>query len=319
MISIPFCNETRETNFLMEKIEKQKVNFIQHLLAVSQRFDEDERLSALHISLYYALFQNWNLSKFRNPISICREEVMQASKIGSANTYTKCLKELDSWHYLKYMPSFNPHKGSKIYMYTFNKTTNNGIHISTYKGTNKAAAKTKEKAVIPSTNYSNSLNNSNSLNEHKQIQHTHRKIKSNENSKSDSNSEREKKETQGDYAAAGNSPKKRLQTKSKKKEKLVAEISNPRPPRPLLQEIQNYFHQNNYPSVEAFKFYNHYESNGWLVGGKTPMQNWEASAANWILNANKFNDGKTNRANNKANASAGKLHTDNNKDYSEPL
>ena len=37
--------------------------------------------------------------------------------------------------------------------------------------------------------------------------------------------------------------------------------------------------------TEAQKFFNYYESNGWLVG-KNPMQNWKASAINWMNSAN---------------------------------
>jgi uncharacterized protein YdaU (DUF1376 family) len=37
--------------------------------------------------------------------------------------------------------------------------------------------------------------------------------------------------------------------------------------------------------MEAQKFFNYYESNGWRVG-KNPMRNWKASASNWMNNAN---------------------------------
>jgi len=154
-----------------------QVNYIRHLLSISEKFIDDERLSPLHISLYYALFQNWNAAKFLNPISICREEVMQASKIGSANTYTKCLKELDKWEYLKYAPSYNPQQGSKIYLYTFNKTSDNATDISVNKtsdkGTGKATEQAPVKVVIPSIN---SLNNTNKSNNTKENEHTPTKI-----------------------------------------------------------------------------------------------------------------------------------------------
>jgi len=32
---------------------------------------------------------------------------------------------------------------------------------------------------------------------------------------------------------------------------------------------------------EAEKFFHHYESNGWLLGGKVPMRNWKASCRSW--------------------------------------
>ena len=36
--------------------------------------------------------------------------------------------------------------------------------------------------------------------------------------------------------------------------------------------------------VEAEKFMNHYTSNGWLIGGKSPMKDWKASVRNWLIN-----------------------------------
>jgi uncharacterized protein YdaU (DUF1376 family) len=45
--------------------------------------------------------------------------------------------------------------------------------------------------------------------------------------------------------------------------------------------------------IEAEKFYNYYESNGWRVG-KNPMKNWKAAANNWITNSNTYAKGTTN-------------------------
>jgi hypothetical protein len=45
--------------------------------------------------------------------------------------------------------------------------------------------------------------------------------------------------------------------------------------------------------IEAEKFYNYYESNGWKVG-KNPMKNWKAAANNWITNSNTYAKGTTN-------------------------
>ena len=57
---------------------------------------------------------------------------------------------------------------------------------------------------------------------------------------------------------------------------------------PNLNKIKTYFLENNFPEQEAQKFYNYFSSVGWLVGGKTPMINWQAAAQNWIINAPKF-------------------------------
>ncbi|TCN61643.1 hypothetical protein CLV25_12526, partial [Acetobacteroides hydrogenigenes] len=36
------------------------------------------------------------------------------------------------------------------------------------------------------------------------------------------------------------------------------------------------------------KFFNHFQSNGWRVGGKTPMRDWMAAASNWMINSANF-------------------------------
>ena len=58
---------------------------------------------------------------------------------------------------------------------------------------------------------------------------------------------------------------------------------------PHISEIKMYFAEKDAPLEEAEKFFNHYESNGWLVGGKSKMKNWQAAARNWLLNSKKFN------------------------------
>lgn len=105
-------------------MEKQ-INYIKHLNTWFDRIQSDDRLNPTHVSLYLALFQSWNLNRFINPISIARSEIMHLSKIGSANTYTKCIKDLHHWQYIEYMPSRNPMKGSKINMYTFDNSSDN--------------------------------------------------------------------------------------------------------------------------------------------------------------------------------------------------
>ena len=94
------------------------------------------------------------------------------------------------------------------------------------------------------------------------------------------------------------------------------ELSGVRPVRPHLSNVLTYFSQNNYPSIEAQKFFNHYQSNGWLVAGKTPMQNWQSSANKWMINTSNFqiaqkaNDGNHEQRN---------IDTTPGKNYSQPL
>lgn len=49
--------------------------------------------------------------------------------------------------------------------------------------------------------------------------------------------------------------------------------------KPTIQEIKNYCKQRN-NQVDADKFFDFYESKGWLVG-KSPMKSWEAAVRNW--------------------------------------
>lgn len=280
-------------------------NYILHLNNSFKCFTEDSKITPFHVSLYMALFHKWNNAKFRNPISVARDDLMFLSKIGSANTYTKCLKELDEWGYIKYIPSHSYHIGSKIYMYTFNttknttttKTNNNAIDVSPFNTTTKTSAKD----VRPYKNIINSLNNTNnlnSINDNEQYQKNNSNNFSDDNSKSNSKSEQGKKEK---------SPA--------KKEKDLSTTAQSRPIRPVLENVKNYFETKSWPTKEADKFYNHYESNGWLVGGKTPMANWMASAENWMINSVKFaNDKKTGNAN-----KPGGLTASTDKNYSEPL
>ena len=57
---------------------------------------------------------------------------------------------------------------------------------------------------------------------------------------------------------------------------------------PTIEKIREYFLEQNSNEVEAQKFFNHFQSNGWMVGGKAPMKDWHAAAGNWILNIPKF-------------------------------
>ena len=97
---------------------KQDVNYIKHQKAVFEKMAEDD-LSPLHISMYNALFYIWNDSMFDSELNIHRNEIMNFSKIKNVTTYTNTLRDLERLGYLKYMPSHNPLKCSKVTMYTF--------------------------------------------------------------------------------------------------------------------------------------------------------------------------------------------------------
>jgi len=275
------------------------MNYIKHLTGFFEKVAIDKTLNPTHVSLYIALFQFWNCNRFKNPISINRDEVMRISKISSKATYHKCLKNLHSLGYINYEPSYNPFKGSHVILFNFSedlkplpkserKPKNEPlIELVSEQALNKSCTSSEtstEQAVVPSINY---INNTNILNE-----------------KNVSNLEKHSKIFEEiNNVDLKNENLKEEKSSVKKEEKL----------QPIIEEVKTYFQENNFPEQEAQKFFNYFKSVGWLVGGKTPMVDWQAAAQNWMINAPKFisNAEQPNRAK--------QLNTTTDKDYSEPL
>ena len=84
---------------------------------------------------------------------------------------------------------------------------------------------------------------------------------------------------------------------------------------PKLEEVKKYFSSQNTEEIEGERFFNHFQSNGWLVGGKSKMYNWQAAANNWILNLQSFKPVQIAFS----NPVPGNLKTSNQKQYDEPL
>ena len=244
-----------------------QVNYIKHLESIHSAFVEDSRITPFHVSLYMALFHQWNSAMFPEQLSIARSEIMRYAKLGSVNTYTKCLKELHAFNYLNYVPSKNPYVGSLINMYRFDNSSSNSSDHSTCLKTDNSCDNTNETVVRP---YINSINNKKQLNI-TNIDEADSKIE---------------------------------QQQNLKKIKFLP---------PSLEEVILFFKEKNKTDLEAEKFFNHFESNGWLVGGKSKMKNWQAAARNWILNSEKFANSS------KGPPKPGHLNVNQNKDYSIPL
>ena len=254
------------------------MNYIRHLTSFYDRIQEDNRLNPTHISLYLALFQFWNLNHFQNPISISRNEMMRLSKISAFGTYHKCIKDLQEFGYIEYLPSFNPYKGSLVNLYNFENSEVQNLNRNNIKkqttseqALNQHHIKNEtgiRQALIPSINNTNILNNK------------HRESKKNISEKID----------EIDFEVS--EKEKLCQKKSTESKQVITpyplERAGVRIP-PEFYEVQLYFEEKDSTKLEAEKFYNHYESNGWLVGGKSKMKNWQAGARNWLLNSKKFN------------------------------
>lgn len=287
------------------------MNYIKHLTGFFERVVKDKTLNPTHISLYVALFQFWNFNRFKNPISISRDEVMRISKISSKATYHKCLKNLHSLGYIDYQPSFNPFKGSQVFMLNFSEDlkpvskqtkTKNELFFEPpdEQALNKSCTgdeTSSEQALVPSINYINNTNISNDLNLGEQTQKVIAK-----------NEAISQKENQN---LKNVDEEKERKSSAKKKEKI--NVTSSVVEKPTIQEVEIYFQEQNYPELEAQKFFNYFSSNGWLVGGKTKMKDWQAAARNWMLNTQKFN------RYGESEDRAKHLNTTTGKDYSEPL
>ena len=112
------------------------MNYIRHMTGFFIRLSEDQRMTPLHISLYMALFQIWNLNRFQNPFTIARDQMMQLSRIGSVNTYARCIRQLQEWGYIRYVPTSNMYVGSHVTCISFDTARNIGTDTARDTGRN---------------------------------------------------------------------------------------------------------------------------------------------------------------------------------------
>jgi hypothetical protein len=278
------------------------MNYIKHLTGFFEKVSTDFDLNPTHISLYMAIFQLWNQNRFQNPIGISRDELMRISKIASYATYHKCIRELDERNFVKYKPSYNPFKGSTLEVINLDFYTKpiQKKEIKKLK-TQQKIKQVNEQAVVQvdeqyieqvlnkhctSTELLPYINNTNGLNI------VNGQVQINKENKDDFLLENEQ------------------DTKKKLREKKGTEVGEKIPP--VWEEVLPFFKEKNNSEIEAQKFYNHFQSNGWLVGGKSKMKDWKAAARNWMLNSNKFQP-KSNLP------QPNHLQISNNKNYAEPL
>jgi hypothetical protein len=232
-----------------------------------------------------AIFQYWNAERFQNPVSVSRQELMRISKISAKATYHKCIKDLHNFGYIKYIPSYNPFKGSLVYLFKFQ--TSSELVLDRHRTKIETSI---EQALVPYIN--NNINNINKT-----------------------NIERENTQPKNDIVLKVSKNKVKVvevngetipQQPNAKKRISKADFSPPD-----IDSIQTFFLEKKSSEIEANKFFNYFQSNGWKVGGKTPMQDWKAAARNWMLNAPTFTKS--------LKPVPGQLNTSDTKNYAEPL
>jgi len=251
------------------------MNYIRHLNAFFSFINTDTRLSASHVSLYMALFQYWNFNRFQNPFPIYRDNMMRQSKIGSKNTYHKCIKELHEAKYIYYHPSpskFLPVKVSlarldiqeePVSRYRqldlFNEEKS--ISVCPNNGTDSVpilTATSTDFDTVPVPKMGHNI-------KHKHFNKTE--------SKPPSQKIFDKNEKISEEINRLGGVPNSVHTKQSV----------------TLTEVEDFFKSSNYPITEANKFFNHYKAIGWKIKGITPIEDWKALAEKWMLNAKQWN------------------------------
>ena len=303
------------------------MNYIKHLTGFFNKINNENAINPTHISLYLALFQCWNVNRFKNPTGISREEIMKASKINSKATYHKCMKELEALGFMEYLPTYNPHSCSNVIMVNFsdelknrpkfepltssknkpvqNLTSSKNEQVgeqayddSALKNNNLKPKKNPKQPIEPVQNTTRLKNEQDIEQVNEQVY-----IDNNKTYTNTINKDIEAKSKNSNTAPEENQEKK---TGAKKEEANTNGIT------PSVEMVLDYFAFKESSETEANKFFNYYSSIGWLVGGKTKMKDWKASARNWIMNQNKFQP--------KSNSpQPNHLQTSNYKNYAEPL
>lgn len=282
------------------------MNYIKHLTGFFIRIASEETIYPTHISLYLALFQSWNINRFKNPISISRDEMMKTSRIASKATYHKCIKELQNMGFIDYLPSYNPYSGSEVILHDLSDR--------------KAVFKSQTSSTIDQTEPINNQANSND-NEQVNEPNIYNNTKTSKNNKNISIDTNFKIFNENEFLRTAQKEKKSF---AKKKESTnchtdLVEVSHNSKSTPTINQVKEYFKQEEYSEFEAERFYNYYTSNGWLIGGKTKMIDWNAAARNWMLNTAKFTINLPQNNQVKEQPKAKHLQVVEDKNYSEPL
>lgn len=76
----------------------------------------DPRIGLNHIGLYTVLLEYGYEQDKYDPVLIKAKEVMIRAKIRSITTYHRSINDLNDFGYIKYLPSFNHRKKSKVFL-----------------------------------------------------------------------------------------------------------------------------------------------------------------------------------------------------------
>jgi hypothetical protein len=269
------------------------VNFVKHVRAVMYKMEADSRITALHVSLYWALFQTWNEHRFQHPMRIYRDEMMARAKLRTRKAYATGMRELAEWNYITYDPSTRRFEPCFVSMRRFDSVPLSYTPASMYPGemareagesvpvtwlenetsTRTSTGTTTDTSTQPSGDtYSiNSINTPN--------------IENTVNAYAPARPVSDAKEDRGHPADVPDADKKGGARGGGGR--VAADTPEPVPSG--LDAVHRFFASISSTRTEAEKFFHYFSSIGWRVSGRWPMRNWHAAARNWVLNAVNIN------------------------------
>ena len=97
------------------KYRKNDMNLNETIANFLELIEDDPRISPSHVSLFLAIVNAYKNQELKKPITIFKNHITKQAKI-SASTFHRCINDLNDFGYVKYMPSYNSTKGSRVYI-----------------------------------------------------------------------------------------------------------------------------------------------------------------------------------------------------------
>ena len=249
------------------------MNYVKHMNQVFQKFYHDNRLNPNHISLYLALFQEWNANRFAKKTFIARREIMKKSKIRSRTTYNRCITQLNKWGYINYHPSRDAFRGSMVemnnpeklanFVFEANELEKNRTPADGNTSSKTASTRTFEKDDLPRSATKGKISevDSEPQDDQKLIQRCSEDDQKLVQRCSEDGQEMVQRYSQHDQKMVSNINKSKPSNRNKHINSLV--LGKPKSE----QEVLDFFRLKKWKVVEGQKFYNHYQS----IGRKNPF------------------------------------------------
>lgn len=226
------------------------VNYIRHANAFSEHIKINKCLNPNHISLYWALFYTWNRYHFTEMFPVNRKKLMALSRIGSTNTYARCMKDLDACKLITYMPAAR--FGNVSYVSISRLSTKGELVVdNSFSGISCDTDTRLKTAAAAGIN-------------------------------TDTGVRIETDTTAVSEPLHFNKQSLKKSKRESKRVKMTVDKSV------ALLEVLKYFASAGLPEQEGRKFFYHYEAIGWKFG-KIPMLRWQSAAHKWVENISSFN------------------------------